>query len=135
MGTFIKDFFGGTDDSAQDYTINANKDNIRYNRWMTDEARNALTEFWPQSDEQRNQGYQSAYDILMQNIGPQIRALKKGNVQAQNQLLAGLPQMQNAILGNPIDYSGIQSVNLPVDYNFPTTMPRGAALKYPLAGA
>ena len=135
MGSFIKDFFGGTDDSAQDYTINANKDNQKYNRQMTARARNTLTEFWPQSNDQRNQGYESAYDILMRTIGPQIRALKKGNVQAQNQLLAGLPQMQNAILGNPIDYSAIQSVNLPVDMNFPTTMPRGAALKYPLAGA
>jgi len=37
---------------------------------------------------------------------------QQGNVQAQQALLAGLPQMQNAIMGRAVDTRGLQPVQL-----------------------
>jgi hypothetical protein len=40
-------------------------------------------------------------------------------VAAQNQILAGLPQIQNALLGNQVDLSGLQAYQAPQqDYGF-----------------
>jgi len=49
--------------------------------------------------------YKQAYPA-MQNM------FQQGNVQAQQALIRGLPQMQNAIMGNPVDMSAFQAVQL-----------------------
>ena len=54
------------------------------------------------------EGFQGALDLMGQTIPQQAALFQGGNVAAQNTLLAGLPQQNNAIMGNPIDLSGLQ---------------------------
>lgn len=48
----------------------------------------------------------------------QIDVFQSGNVAAQEALLAGLPQFQAAILGQPTDLSALQPRRLDVDLGF-----------------
>ena len=114
---FFKDFFGGTDDSAQDYTKNQNKRNTEYITGQADKSTETALALWPQADAARNAGYQSAYDVLMAMIAPQMRAMKKGNIEAQKALLGGLTQANNAILGRPINERAFNQMrtNIPID--------------------
>lgn len=53
-------------------------------------------------------GFQGALDTLGSTIPGQANVMQQGNVAAQQQLLAGLPQFQNATLGNQVDFSQLQ---------------------------
>ena len=79
----------------------------------TEQARADINRLFPQAQQAGQQGFQGAMDVFNQSINPQMQAFQGGNVAAQNQILAGLPQMQNAILGNQIDYSGLQAYEAP----------------------
>ena len=68
----------------------------------------------------RNMGFEAALNTLMQSGRGQLQAGQVGNMAAQNQLLQGLPQMQNALLGLPIDMSGMQPQQIGYDTRFLT---------------
>ncbi len=70
------------------------------------------------SGKNRTTGAQRSLEILGQTIPQQLSAFQQGNVGAQEQLLAGLPQVQNALLGLPVDLSGLQPRQIPVDASF-----------------
>ena len=57
-------------------------------------------------------GYQRALDVFGQSVIPQGQAFQQGNVAAQQAVLAGLPQIQNAILGGNVNYSAMQPFQL-----------------------
>jgi len=86
---------------------------LAYTKQAADEARADINRLFPQAQQAGQQGFQGAMDVFNQSINPQMQAFQGGNVAAQNQILAGLPQMQNAILGNPIDYSQLQAYEAP----------------------
>jgi hypothetical protein len=68
------------------------------------------------------QGFQGAMDVFNQAVPQQMQAFQQGNMGAQNALLAGAPQFQNAILGGPVDYSQMQAqqLNMPqMNYQMP----------------
>jgi hypothetical protein len=54
-------------------------------------------------------GSQGALNIFGRVAPEQINAAQGGNMTAQETLLAGLPQFQNAILGGNVDLSGLQA--------------------------
>ncbi len=74
----------------------------------TEQARGEINTLYPQAMLSSQQGYQGALDVFGGTVPAQQRAFQGGNVAAQEAILAGLPQMQNAILGGPIDLSGLQ---------------------------
>jgi hypothetical protein len=78
----------------------------------TQQARGDLFKLFPASQQNMQQGYQGALDVFSQALPQQAQTFQDGNVAAQNQLLAGLPQFQNAILGNPVDNSQFQATRL-----------------------
>jgi hypothetical protein len=78
----------------------------------TNQARGDLSKLFPASQQNSQQGYQGALDVFKQALPQQANTFQSGNVAAQNQLLAGLPQFQNAILGAPVDYSQFQATQL-----------------------
>jgi hypothetical protein len=78
----------------------------------TAQARNDLFKLSPASQENAQRGYQGALDVFNQALPQQAGVFQAGNVAAQNQLLAGMPQYQNAILGAPVDYSQFQATQL-----------------------
>jgi hypothetical protein len=77
------------------------------------DARSDIYGLFPQAQQAGQQGFQGAMDMFNQSINPQMQAFQGGNVAAQNQILAGLPQIQNALLGNQVDLSQLQAYQAP----------------------
>jgi len=64
-------------------------------------------------------GFNQALGLAAQAAPQQAQLFQGGNVAAQQQLLAGLPQQQAAILGGQIDLSGLQPTQLATpDFSF-----------------
>ena len=77
-------------------------------------------------DAQQNQlaGFGGALDIFNQSIPQQQQVFQQGNVGAQQALLAGMPQFQNAILGNQVDFSAFQPQTLDLPQFQPAELPQ-----------
>ena len=85
-------------------------------------ARSDIFKLYPSAQDSRKQGLQAGLDLYGQAY-PQMQQLPTaGNVGAQNALIQGLPQANNAITGNPVDLSGMQAVQLPTQGLTPTPM-------------
>lgn len=110
--------FGGADTSAQDFQRAANEEARRAVNVSTAQARADVLGLFPESDINRNLGFQGALDVLGQTIPQQLGVFQAGNVGAQEALLAGLPQFRSAILGGQFDPSGLQATELAFDPSF-----------------
>ena len=86
---------------------------LDYTRQAADQARTDVNRLFPQAQQAGQAGFQGAMNVFNQAINPQMQAFQGGNVAAQNQILAGLPQVQNALLGNPVNLSGLQAYQAP----------------------
>jgi hypothetical protein len=82
-------------------------------RRSADEAREDLFKLFPAAQQNAQQGFQGALDVFGQVVPAQQQAFQGGNLAAQQQILAGLPQIQNAILGNQVDFSQLQPFQSP----------------------
>ena len=72
------------------------------------QARSDVTTLFPEAQRVQQRGFQGALDIFGQAVPEQARLFQGGNVAAQEQLLAGLPQIQRAILGLPTDFGTLR---------------------------
>jgi hypothetical protein len=62
---------------------------------------------FPQAQEAQTRGFEEFRDFLSNQVMPaQSQPFVSGNMAAQEQVSRGLPQVQNALLGNAIDTSG-----------------------------
>lgn len=111
--SFIKDtFFGGAEKKAAKAQTQAIQQGQAFTREGVEQARQDLFKLFPAAQQNLQQGFQGALDIFGQSLPAQTNVFQQGNVAAQQQLLAGLPQFQNAILGNQVDFSALQSTQL-----------------------
>lgn len=78
----------------------------------TAQARGDVQRLFGQAQEQQALGFQQAQQLFGQAIPQQAEVFQAGNVAAQQQLLAGLPLFQSAILGGPLDFSTLQPTQL-----------------------
>lgn len=85
-----------------------NQANRDYIERQTAEARADINRLYPQVQQYRQGGHQGALQALQGAMPEQARLLNQGATAAHSQLLAGMPQFQNAILGAPVDYSAFQ---------------------------
>lgn len=113
--------------------INAQKDQNQTNEAFIKSqgarSRQHIIPLFEASQKNLAAGAQSSMDIFKQTIPGQAEAFTEGNYRAQQQLLAGLPQIKNALMGLPVDLSGLQAQRLPVDTSFANaTMPN---FRYP----
>jgi hypothetical protein len=116
--SFMDTLFGGTDDSAQKSQELANQlDRELFNK-NANQARWDSINLFGAGDDNRRAGTQGAMDIFSETIPAQMEQFRGGNVAAQQTLLAGLPQIQNALMGLPVDLSGLQAQSLPFDASF-----------------
>lgn len=101
--------FGGSDPDGQRrqrrYNIRVQKDLES----LLEDARSDALAFQPGIDAARNSGYQGGMDVLAGVLPEQMAAQANGNYFAQDALLSGLTQQNNAILGLPTDMSGLQA--------------------------
>ena len=79
------------------------------------QSRSDLFQLFPQAQQSRQQGQQAGLNVFSQAFPAAMGAFQDGNVMAQQQLLAGLPQMNNALLGKEVDLSGLQAQRVPVN--------------------
>tara|TARA_R110000782_G_scaffold147571_5_gene240379 strand:+ start:5380 stop:6252 length:873 start_codon:yes stop_codon:yes gene_type:complete len=108
MGIF--DFlFGGADDSAQTAQIDSNAATTALIKSLADRARADVMGIFPQSQQAQELGTQRALDVFGQTIPEQLQQFQGGNVAAQNTQRAALPQIQNALMGNPVDFNSLQT--------------------------
>lgn len=115
----ISDFlFGGADTSAQDLQRQQNLEAQRAIDVSTKQARADVLGLFPEASQARNLSFQAALDVLGQSIPQQLQAFQQGNVGAQRNILAGLPQFRSAILGGQFDPSAFQPTTLGFDAGF-----------------
>jgi len=80
------------------------------------QARGEVKDAFAAAEQLQNQGFQNALGGLFGGAERQIAPFQEGNVQAQNTLIGGLQQQQNALLGNaPVDLSGFQAQRIPFE--------------------
>jgi len=84
----------------------------------TNKARGDLFKLFPSAEANAQQGSQAALDVFGQFMPQQANTFQQGNMNAQNQILAGMPQAQNALMGGAVDYSQFQ----PKKINFDASM-------------
>mgnify|MGYP001823588692 CR=1 FL=1 len=104
MSSIVKGIFGGTDRSAQNAQIAANREAAEFAKEMGAQARGDVLAIAPGIEQARLGGFQAALDLLGQTIPQQLGAFQQGNIAAQQQLASGLPQFQAALLGQPFDF-------------------------------
>ena len=131
--SIIKDtFFGGAEKKAAKAQQKGIESGIQATKEGTAQARKDIGQLFPQARQDLQQGFQGALDVFGQSLPAQTQAFQQGNVNAQNTLLAGLPQFQNAILGGQLDFSQLQPQSVNVDTGFfqqqlPTTSVDGVS--------
>ena len=118
MSSAVKTVFGGTDDSAQKAQTRANARAEELIATQSARARRNALALYPASDVNRNLGFQAALDVMGDYVPEQLSTLQQGNVGAQEALLASMPQVQNALMGMPVDYSGLQAQQIGFDPSF-----------------
>lgn len=107
--SIIKDtFFGGAEKDAARAQQAGIEKGIAATERATREAKADLNRLFPQAKSDLQQGFQGALDVFGQSLPAQVQAFQGGNIGAQEQLLAGLPLFQNAILGGNVDFSQLQ---------------------------
>ena len=75
-----------------------------------EQGRSDVMRQFPIAQQSQTKGFEEFRDFLTNQVVPQQSTpFIGGNMAAQEQISRGLPQIQNAILGNPIDTSGFQA--------------------------
>ncbi len=109
---------GGTDSSAQELTLKQNQETLDLIERQTQRATRDVSKLFGSAEQNLLAGNQAALDTMGQYAPQQFSALQQGNLNAQQQIASGLPQMQNALLGLPTDLSGFQPRGVSVDTSF-----------------
>lgn len=95
-----------------------NEANEKFIKEQAAKSRKDVIPLFNASQDNLVMGSQGALDIFQQTIPLQAETFTEGNVRAQEQLLAGLPQIQNALMGLPVDLTGLQAQRIPVNTSF-----------------
>lgn len=82
------------------------------------QGRGDISSLFPQAQDVSRQGFQSALDLIGLGVPQQLGAFQQGNVGAQQAISSTLPQIQNAILGLPVDFGQFQPQQLNIDTSF-----------------
>lgn len=106
------------DSSSQRLQIAANAETLALIKEQTAQGRQDVKQLFGSAQQNLLTGQQRALDIFGQTIPQQLDTFQQGNVAAQEQLIAGLPQVQNALLGLPTDLSGFQPTKIDFDASF-----------------
>lgn len=99
-------------------------------------AREDINRLFPQADAARLFGAQGAQDIFASAVPQQFQQFQQGNIQAQSTAGAAPQQIQNALLGLPVDFGFLQPQQTQApDFSFlnqPLPQPLPQPLQQPL---
>jgi len=116
--------FGGTDNSQQKLQQAANAKTQAWIEQQAALARGDANYLYPQGDYARDTGINAAMALMGNSMPTQMGMYQNGNIAAQQMLLAGMPQYQNAILGMPVNNQALQP--------YQSAMPDSSAYKQQL---
>ena len=111
-GGGLTTLFGDQGRGAQAAQAAENERTREFIRQQAEEARGDIFQLFPSAEENIQRGAQAGLDVLAQSIPEQLGVFSQGNVGAQRALTQGLPQIQAALLGQPIDFGQIQPQQL-----------------------
>lgn len=111
MGLFsgITDTLFGDPNQGLNAQQKSNKRSQEFTEAQAKQAREDAVNLYASAADPLQRGYQGALDALGGAMREQITNASQGNFYAQQALLAGMPQYQNAILGMPVDNSALQA--------------------------
>ena len=95
-----------------------NESNAQFIAQQTAKARAEAVPLFAESQQAREGGFQKALDVFGQTIPRQIQATQAGSLGAQQALLSGLPQIQSAILGQPVNFNQLAPKQIGVNTSF-----------------
>lgn len=93
------------DDSAQRAQMKANERNQAFIEEQAAKAERSGTSLYDLSQQNLLAGNAAAMGAYKDAFNPQLQSMGQGNYNAQQQISQGLPQIQNALMGLPVDYS------------------------------
>lgn len=118
MSKVTDSFFGGAERKAGKKMSEAARRGQDFIREGTEQARGDIMPLFDASQQNRQMGAQAALDIFGAAVPEQARLFGLGNVGAQQVLGQGAQQYQNAILGNPVNYSFARPQQIQPDLSF-----------------
>lgn len=118
-------------DKAIDAQQAQNRDNQEFIERQASNTRRDAVPLYDSAQYNRDASGNAALGVVGDSMRQQIDTTARGNYFAQEALLAGLPQIQNAILGMPIDGAALQPTILHPERNlegmFNTQLPQFAS--------
>ena len=134
MSKIQDSFFGGAEKKAGRKQRKELAKGRRAVEAGAEEARTGATTLFGGAQEAQRLGFQGALDIFGQSVPEQARLFGAGNVGAQEQLIAGLPRIQRALLGQQVDFSQFQPTTLTPNLAFTQqTLPQSPTIAELLA--
>jgi len=100
--------FGDSGKGAARTQGRENQKNREFIKEATDAARTDINRLFPQAAEARLSGFQGAQDIFASAVPQQFQQFQQGNQQAQGTAGSAPQQIQNALLGLPVDFGFLQ---------------------------
>lgn len=111
LGDFL---FGGTDNSQQVNQANINRENTALATEQANLAREDVLSLFGPAQRNLVAGSDSAMNYLQDAEPRRMNAMQSGMSQARQAHMSGLDQIQNAILGKPVDMSALQTFGSPL---------------------
>ncbi len=111
MGIFSSIFGGGAtgaSERSQEAQLAANAATEKFIKEQSGQARADVSALFPSAQRVGAEGFQGALNVIAGGIPEQLAAFQGGNVGAQQTLGQTLPQIQNAILGLPVNQAAFQ---------------------------
>lgn len=115
MGGLVKSIFGGVDRSAQRQQVQQNQQNQQLFQTLANQSGQQSRELFGAADANRNMALNQILQLLGGTIPQQISAQQQGNLGAQRQLIGGLPMVQAALMGQPVNMGALQPTQ--INYN------------------
>lgn len=112
MGGLVKSIFGGTDRSAQKLQQQDNTANRALFQDLATQSGDAAKSLFGAADTNRNMSLQQILELLGGTIPQQLSAQQQGNMGAQQQLIGGLPMIQAALMGQPVNMAALQPTKI-----------------------
>lgn len=112
MGIIKDTLFGGAEKKAAQAQSAAADKAMAITKEGVTEAKNALNEMSPLAMSMLGGTAQQGLDLMAAGAPQAAELMQSGNVGAQDQLASALPLIQAALMGQPIDFSKIQSQKL-----------------------
>lgn len=121
MGIFSSIFGGGAtgaSERTQATQTGIDNETRSYIDKMTNMGRADINKYFGQGQDFRQQGLGNAFNLISGALPQQLNMFNQGNYGAQNQIANTLPQVQNALMGLPVDPNAFQAKQMRPDISF-----------------